>query len=341
MRPPIAAWDLGEPVTVEPFGSGLINMTFAAHGPSGLRAFVQRLNTDIFAPEVHEDIEAVTCWLAGRGLQTPRLIRTRSGTLWHASEGGVWRALTPVGDRTVDKLVDLDDARSAGELVARFHGAMAGFDWDFRSVRPGAHDTLAHLERLRRALAEHRGHRLYARVAPLAERILAGWERWDGRLDGLPPRVIHGDLKISNIRFQGPEAVALIDLDTLAWGTLDVDLGDALRSWCNPATEDSGDARFDLALFAAAVEGYGRHAVDVTEEEWAAVVPGIERLCWELAARFAADALNEAYFGWDPARYGSRGEHNLARAEGQARLAESVRAQRAEAEEALRTARRA
>ena len=34
-------------------------------------------------------------------------------------------------------------------------------------------------------------------------------------------------------------------------------------------------------------------------------------------ARFAADALDERYFGWDPARYARRGDHNLARAANQ------------------------
>jgi hypothetical protein len=36
-----------------------------------------------------------------------------------------------------------------------------------------------------------------------------------------------------------------------------------------------------------------------------------------LAARFAADALDESYFAWDPQRFASRGEHNRVRAAGQ------------------------
>ena len=151
----------------------------------------------------------------------------------------------------------------------------------------------------------------------------------------MPSRIIHGDLKISNLRYQGPDAIALVDLDTLQDGGLDAELGDAMRSWCNPHAENVQDARFDIAIFRAAMEGYADAASGVSEDEWMSIGAGAERICWELAARFAADALNESYFGWDPA-FGTRGEHNLLRARGQANLARSVRNQRAELDGMLR-----
>ena len=48
----------------------------------------------------------------------------------------------------------------------------------------------------------------------------------------------------------------------------------------------------------------------------------------ELAVRFAADALDESYFGWDAGRFASRGDHNLVRARGQWSLHEAVVATR-------------
>ncbi|MEZ4236893.1 MAG: aminoglycoside phosphotransferase family protein [Myxococcota bacterium] len=268
-------------------------------------------------------------------------MRTRAGQLWHeAPGGGVFRVLTPVGARTVHKLTDPADARAAAALVARFHAAVRDLDWDFRMVRPGVHDTAAHYQRLRDALAAHPGHRLYDQVAPLAERILAGWSPSD--VAPLPARVLHGDLKISNVRFEdGPVAIALIDLDTFQRGTLDIELGDAMRSWCNPLPEDRTDATFDLDLFAAAMRGYaeGAGADGPSDAEWSAIVPGIQRVAWELASRFAMDALAESYFGFDP-KYGGRGEHNLLRARGQAAVAEAVAARADEAQEAVAAARR-
>lgn len=340
----LSAWDWPGPVSLEPADSGNINPTWIvrASEPIGV---LQRFNTAIFDPRLHDNIEAVTAHLARAGLQTPRLIRTRAGGLWH-EEGQVWRALSWVGDRTVHELAEGNDARSAGALVARFHRAMEGFDWDFRPIwspalmaggtRGGFHDTGAYMDRLRDAIPAHSDHRLHAVVARLGDAILADWDSLD-RPDDLPLRVVHGDLKISNLRYDGPDAVALIDLDTLSRGTLDAELGDAFRSWCNPAREDADRVRFDLALFEAGIRGYASQAA-ATDAEWAAIVPGIERIALELASRFARDALEESYFGWDAA-FGGRGEHNLLRARGQHALARAVREVRGEAEQIVRRAR--
>ncbi len=329
----LGAWELGAGVSAEPTEGGLINRSFWVRAPDGRGvAVLQELNTRIFRPEVHEDIEAVTAHLAAKGLRTPRLLRTRAGALWHTTDaGGVWRCLSPVGDRTVAKLSDPADARSAGALVASFHRAVRDLSWSFRMVRPGAHDTPRHVRRLLDTVSARRDHRLWGEVSALAEELAVGWRGWRGPT-GLPRRIIHGDLKISNVRFSGPEAVALVDLDTFALGTLDEELGDAFRSWCNPLAEDTRSAVFDLDLFAAAMEGYARGAGadGLTDAEWDSIVPGIERICLELASRFAQDALAEEYFGWNPA-FGGRGEHNLLRARGQASLAASVRARAAEA----------
>ena len=343
MLPPIdvtSAWDLGPSPQLEPVHMGNINPTWRVVGPSCTVGFLQRLNTNIFVPQVHHDIAAVTEHIAASGLLTPRLVNTRDGLLWHTTESGdVYRVLTPVGDRSVEKLVDPADAESAGELVARFHAAVSDLEITFQSIRPGAHDTNKHMAALTESLAAHRSHRLYNDVAPLAESLLRAWEAWDGP-HTLPSRVIHGDLKISNIRFNGAQATALIDLDTFQHGTLDAELGDAMRSWCNPASEDAERATFSVEIFAAAMRGYARGSVQrpPTEDEWGGIVPGVQRICLELAARFAKDALDESYFGWNRS-YGTAGAHNLVRARGQHSLAQAVATARGEAERSLRAAR--
>ncbi|HMV67997.1 MAG TPA: phosphotransferase, partial [Myxococcota bacterium] len=260
MAPPeaaLAAWDWAGPVEPRPASSGLINASWTLVGPAGaVVGVLQRLNTRVFRATVHEDIAAITAALAASGLTTPRLVATRAGRLYADVDGEVWRVLTPVGSRTIDTVGHPDEARSAGALVARFHAALTGFDWTFRHVRPGAHDTDAHLRALREAVETLPSHRLRAPVARLADDLGVAWERLRGELPELPTRIIHGDLKLSNLRFDGREAVALIDLDTLAHGTLDVELGDALRSWCGAAGEDVAEAAFDLDVFEAAMAGY-------------------------------------------------------------------------------------
>ncbi len=340
LTPPLLQWLWPERVTAEPAEGGLINHTWWVTGRAGRHAVIQRLNTDIFVPQVHDDIELVTHHLEARGIATPFLLRTRRARLWAEDETGVYRALTLVGNRTVNRLDGpdrLDLARSAGALVARVHGALADLDITFASVRPGVHDTDAHHATLLRALDQHPDHRLRDQVAPVAEELDRRWRGWDGPRE-LPTRIIHGDLKISNVRFQGPDAIALIDLDTWQHGTLDAELGDAMRSWCNTSGEDATEARVDVEVFAAAMAGYAQGAPGfATDDEWRGMAPGLERIALELAMRFASDALNESYFGFDPAI--GRGEHNLLRAQGQLALARAARVARPDLDAAVARAR--
>ncbi|WP_044986689.1 phosphotransferase enzyme family protein [Sorangium cellulosum] len=303
---------------------GLINGTWLAGlaGGGPPRFVVQRVSP-IFAPEVHDDIEAVTAHLSRRGLATPRLLRAEDGALWaRDGAGAVWRVMDFVPGRTHHRVGSPALARAAGALVARFHRAVDDLEHAYRHVRAGAHDTALHMERLDGAATGGEGRRL-------ADAILDAWRTWQGRLD-LPLRHCHGDLKISNLRFsEAGEGICLLDLDTLALQPIDVELGDAWRSWCNPVGEDATDARFDLEVFAAAAAGY-REVRPFGGEEREALADAAERIALELAARFCRDAFEDRYFGWDPARFPTRVAHNLQRAAGQLALARSARRQRGE-----------
>ena len=123
----------------------------------------------------------------------------------------------------------------------------------------------------------------------------------------------------------GDRALCLIDLDTLARMPIALELGDALRSWCNPRTEDATDAHFQRPLFEAAVEGYAAEARGfLTPVEWQSIPAGTLTVCVELAARFCTDALRERYFRWDASRYPSASAHNQARTRGQLQVAENA-----------------
>lgn len=307
---------------------GLINQTWIVGEPP--RWVLQRVNP-IFAPSVHEDIEAVTAHLAARGMATPRLLRTDAGALCAVEADASWRVMDFVPGRTLHRVDHPRVAAAGGELVGRFHAALADLDWDYRHLRPGAHDSPAHM----RALA---AVATTGEAGALAARILEAWAGWEGRLD-LPARHAHGDLKISNLRFdEAGRGLCLLDLDTLARLSLDVELGDAWRSWCNPVGEDGVETLFDLDCFEAAARAYLAVA-PVSREEAEALVPGVERIALELAARFCRDAVEDRYFGWNARRFPSRVAHNLFRAAGQLNLARSVRAQRRAAESIVAAAR--
>ena len=333
----LAAFEL-EPESLARATSGLINPTWYARSRGG-DVVLQRLNP-IFSAEVNFDIAAVTEHLARKGLVTPRLVPTRDGALWLEHDGDVWRVLTRIAGVCRDALESPTQARAAGRIVAEFHRAVSDLTHTFRNRRLGVHDTPRHLRTLRETLEENRGHRHYDAVARLAERVLAA----AARLPPLPPsgdRIVHGDPKISNLIFapDSDRAVCLIDLDTLSRMPVALELGDALRSWCNPATEDASSARFVRPFFDAAIEGYAVAAQGfLAPEEWSAIPRGALTITVELAARFCADALRESYFGWNSARYESASAHNQARVQGQLKLAEGIRAELAALEEATEQA---
>lgn len=317
-----AAWGWRDE-QLAPLSGGLINTTYVVTGDRGPIAVLQKLHP-IFGADVNLDLEAVTAHLAARGMETPRLIRTLDGRAYVEADG-VWRATTFVEGVAVATVPDLAWAEAGGVLVGTFHRAVADLHYEYKFTRAGVHDTAKHLARLSAFDGE------------LVTQILAA-ARELPTLEPQPLRHVHGDLKISNLLFRTEpvRGAALVDLDTLAKGTLAFELGDAMRSWCNPHGEDAGHVKFELPIFGAAVGGFRTVADDiVTEAERAAVAIGLETVCVELAARFCVDMFEDRYFGWDPKRFASRVEHNRVRAEGQLALAHDVRAQRAAMREIL------
>lgn len=316
---------------VTPLAGGLINDTFLVTG-DGERCVFQRLHP-IFEGAVNDDIDAITRHLSARGLCTPHLIRTAAGEAFVTHEERPWRALTYVDGTSHARLQSADMAREAGALVARFHRALADLSHTYAFSRGNVHDTPRHLRVLEEALRDHAGHPLYPDVRALAQPLL---EEAAGLpdLSHLMPRHCHGDLKVSNLLFDREgRGLCLVDLDTLSRMIWPYEMGDALRSWCNPGGEDEGEVRFDLELFEAAITGYASEAEgSVGPDEREATVVGIRLIALELAARFLADALREQYFGYDATRFATRGAHNLLRGRGQWALYRSVTSQQAAAE---------
>lgn len=332
----LGAWPIGE-ASASPLGHGLINATWrvdAAEGP-----FVLQAVNPLFPPSIHEDIEAITGVLERAGLVTPRLVPTSAGKLWHLHSNRAWRLMKYIDGKSPERLETGAQAYSAGRLLGRFHRALDGVDHRFTAPRLGVHDTNRHLATLRHTLEEQRAHPRHAVISALARDILDA----AAGLPPLPPvpdRVVHGDPKINNVLFDSSgEAICLVDLDTLCRMPLPLELGDAFRSWCNPAGEDDRHGGFSLALFRAALGGYAAGTGDwTTPAERAGIVPAILTVYVELAARFCADALNERYFGWNPERYESRSVHNEVRAESQLAAAADLRRQYSGAEAAVREA---
>ena len=332
-----------EPDTVllQSISDGLINATWRVGGGGGF--IIQRLHP-IFGPEVNDDIAAMTPILRRAGVPVPEIYPADDGR-WcvevaqDRADSEVWRLLGALEGQTIHRVHQPRYARSAAEAIADFHAALDGVAYEFRSVRPGAHDTDAHLAHARATVEGTPNHRLIAPVDRIVDELTDRWSRCPRPPATLPTRIVHGDLKISNLLFSSAgEVSGIIDLDTMARSTLHIELGDMLRSWCNPAGEDATEAVFSEQIFHAATTGYLANAGDwLDEQEVLSWVCGLERIALELAARFAADAIAECYFGWSPQIAPSRGEHNLIRSENQLQLARAVASRRSALQDRLVT----
>ncbi len=134
---------------------------------------------------------------------------------------------------------------------------------------------------------------------------------------GFKLRVMHHDTKISNVLFNAEnKGACVIDLDTVMPGYFISDVGDMMRTYLSPVTEEESD--FDKIkvrdeYFKAIADGYLNKMRDkLSETEKAHFVYAGKFLIYMQAIRFLTDYLN------NDAYYGSKYEgHNLMRAKNQ------------------------
>jgi len=333
---------------IDPLGSGNVNDTYLVNSAGGL-SVLQRINTAVFQrPElVMHNLHQLSLHmqrklqqghpaLGSRRWEHPQLICTRSGDqTWHCCEaGGFWRSLSfiPQAD-TVDVIAGAPQARELGSGLGVFHSLISDLPVDaLADPLEGFHITPLYLEAYRRAMAAappptDDASRFCMAFIRDREALAPLLEEAKGRGE-LPLRPIHGDPKINNVMLDrsNGRAVALIDLDTVKPGLVHYDIGDCLRSCCNPLGEETTDLNgvvFDLPLAAAILEGYLAEAGALLTAQEVALLPDAARLIsFELGLRFFTDHLNgNVYF---KARHP---QHNLQRALVQFRLTASIEAQ--------------
>jgi Ser/Thr protein kinase RdoA (MazF antagonist) len=331
----------GPVASVAPLGNGNVNDTFLVRveAPGQPGYVLQRLNTRVFRQPrwVMGNLQALLGHVAGGRLALPQVVPARDGEqAWVEDGESFWRMLTYVeGSRTVDVLADAAQAREVGHALGTFHALIHDLPVErLADTLEGFHVTPLYLEQYQRALAEHRGpvgEELAWAQAFVAEREELATVLEEARQRGeLRPRPIHGDPKVNNVLFDAGSgaAIGLVDLDTVKPGLVQWDIGDCLRSACNPLGEETEDwqaVRFEPALAEALLAGYLGAARGFLEEaDYAYVVPAIRLIAFELGLRFLADHLaGDVYFRT------TRPGHNLARALVQFRLTESIEEQAA------------
>lgn len=328
-----------ELLALEPLGSGLINDTWLAEVRSGAKYVLQRLNTTVF-PEpglIQENICRVTEHLRTRSATNTectffRVFRNAAGQSAYIDKNGDWwRLLSYIKNaQSLNAVTEPDQAWQIGAALSSFHQLIADLPpSSLADPLPGFHDTPLHLARydavlpvIRNAEAEDCREFIKARRTDAA---LLENSRKQGILTRQP---VHGDPKVNNFLFSADKkrVVSLVDLDTVRPGPLIYDLGDCLRSCCNPLGEevqDPNDIVFDRDLFSAVLAGYLSRAADLlAPEDRRLIVDSARLISFELGIRFYSDYLaGNPYFKVDYP------EQNLFRARVQFALVRSIEAQ--------------
>jgi Ser/Thr protein kinase RdoA (MazF antagonist) len=335
---------------IQPFGNGNINDTFLVDRPTDPkgRFVLQRINTQVFRqPQlVMQNMRILTQHVSDRlacnpldpdcRWEVPQVLLTAQGQdHWIDPSGQFWRAISFIEDaQTFDTIQDLDHAQEMGAALGQFHHLVSDLPPELLvDTLEGFHITPRYLQIYDEVLARQDGAPCSPEVSYCLQfvgdrRGLASVLEDAKALGKLPLRTMHGDPKVNNVMFDvvTRSAISLIDLDTVKPGLVHYDIGDCLRSACNPLGEETDrweQVQFETDLGEAILRGYLAASGDfLTENEHGYLYDAIRLIAFELGLRFLTDYLaGNVYFKV------KHPHHNLARALVQFKLTESIEQQ--------------
>ncbi len=331
----------GQIIEVHEFGNGNINDTYLVTTDLEEKHFVlQRINTQVFKQPklIMQNMRAFTEHMRRRAREEghhwimPRVLSAKDGNDYYLdTEANFWRAISYVPNaRSFDTIIDLDHAREVGYALGTFQHLISDMPIaTLADTLEGFHITPRYLQHFDKTLSSN-GYHTSTEVRYSLE-FIAKRRDWahvleDAREQGkLPLRPVHGDPKVNNVMIEERtgRAISLVDLDTVKPGLIHYDIGDCMRSGCNPLgeeTENWESVHFEPEIGQAILTGYltqARHFL--TEADYEYLFDSIRLIAFELGVRFFTDHLaGNVYFKV------KHPEHNLQRALVQFRLTESI-----------------
>lgn len=327
----LKGFDLAGPDTkYSLFGGGLINNTWKV-STADKDFILQQINTDIFsAPEkIIDNMVNLQNYLNQKSPEYLFVgpVKTGSGQSVLYADGYAFRIFPFVQNSlTIDKVGHPKQAYQAAKQFGKFTALLTDFDTSILNI------SLKDFHNLNLRVSQ------YLKAKELADEsrlTLAAWaiseidihmdiaERYKNILDQdiLTIRTFHHDTKISNVLLHEDTGLGMcvIDLDTVMPGYFISDVGDMMRTYLSPVTEEEID--FELIdvrveIFEAVYSGYMSEMGEVlnSEEQQLFIYAG-QFMIFMQALRFLTDFLNgDIYYG---AAYPN---HNLNRAMNQIHL---------------------
>ncbi|MBI4684130.1 MAG: aminoglycoside phosphotransferase family protein [Nitrospirae bacterium] len=332
----------GKTLDIREYGHGNINDTFLVTLDSKTEKhfILQHINTHIFRQPklIMQNMRTVTehirksASIEKHRWEMPRVLLTKDGLdHWLDSNGEFWRALSFIDNaQSFDTIQDFAHGREVGYALGLFHNLISNLTIErLADTLEGFHITPRYLQ-----LYDEVTERSNAGKSPEVHyclKFVSERRTWAHVLENakaqglLPLRPIHGDPKVNNVMIDtdSGKAISIVDLDTVKPGLVHYDIGDCIRSGCNPLGEETEEweaVRFEPDLCRAILQDYLSQAKKfLAEIEYEFIYDAIRLIAFELGLRFFTDYLEgNVYF---KVRHE---KHNLVRSLIQFKLTESI-----------------
>lgn len=323
-----------EAVTITPVHLGLINNTWKVE--TGAEAYIlQKINHKVFKNprDVADNISMIADYLQNNHpdyvFTTPLKISSGQPIL-ETSDGNYFRMFPFIKNSQTKTIVEeAAQGFEAARQFGKFTAVLKGFDvTQLKTTIPSFHDLGLRYRQFLEALQNGNPERIKESGELILQ--LKGWsgikEEYEKiKLDNrFKLRVTHHDTKISNVLFDdNNKGICVIDLDTVMPGYFISDVGDMIRTYLSPVSEEEQDMNkivIRKEIYEAIVDGYMSEMKDeLTDTEKEHFFYAGCFMTYMQALRFVTDYLNnDVYYGATYPR------HNLIRAKNQAVLLENL-----------------
>ncbi len=316
---------------IEPLGNGLINATFLVTS-NNKKYVLQKINTSIFTtPEnIAYNIELISNYLQKNHptylFITP--IKTSAGKPMVKNGDHYFRLFPYIeNSHTIDVVKTPDQAYEAAKQFAKFTKLLAKLDVEkVKITLPNFHNLQLRLQQFMVAIKHGNTQRIEETkdLITFLSTQKSIVQKFDKLKENFKIRVTHHDTKISNVLFNSTNnGLCVIDLDTVMPGYFISDVGDMMRTYLCPVSEEENDfAKIEIrpSFYEAIVQGYlSEMETELTKVEKQSFLFAGKYMVYMQALRFLTDYLNDdVYYG---CKYPT---HNLVRAGNQSELLKKI-----------------
>ena len=313
--------------SVQPLGNGLINTTWLIEW--GRKKYVlQKINHHIFRTpgDIAFNIRSLAGYLKKNvpGYLFVAPLHTLSSEDLVKTDAGYFRLFPFIeNSHTIDVVEKPEQAYEAAKQFGKFTKLLSGFDSSkLKITLPDFHNLSLRYQQFEDALLHGNTNRITQSADSIAfikanKNIV---DEFEISKSIMRLRCTHHDTKISNVLFDAADkGLCVIDLDTIMPGYFISDVGDMMRTYLSPVSEEEKDfskIKVRKEFYDAIVNGYLSEMGDeLSEEEKKYFHYAGKFMIYMQAIRFLTDHINsDVYYG---AKYEG---HNFVRAGNQVTL---------------------